>query len=173
MDLRMISRFLATTLVEWCVIYWDSLVRMEGKKNDDFSSVQFSRSVTSYSLQPHELQHASLSITNPRSPSKPMSIVSVKPFNHLILCCPLLLLPSILKRPASGAFQMSQLSFFNIIGNTASCCPITISLSKRIQSLFRNLFLYAYLCFREASPSTVFKECILLFFLLKYSWFTT
>ena len=30
-----------------------------------------------------------------RSPTKPMSIESVMPSNHLILCCPLLLLPSI------------------------------------------------------------------------------
>ena len=36
---------------------------------------------------------ASLSITNSRSPPKPMSIESVMPSNHLILCCPLL--PSI------------------------------------------------------------------------------
>ena len=38
---------------------------------------------------------ASLSITNSRSPPKPMSIESVMPFNHLILCCPHLLPPSI------------------------------------------------------------------------------
>ena len=38
---------------------------------------------------------ASLSITNCRSSPKPMSIESVMPSNHLILCCPLLLLPSI------------------------------------------------------------------------------
>ena len=38
---------------------------------------------------------ASLSITNSRSPPKPMSIESVIPSNHLILCHPLLLLPSI------------------------------------------------------------------------------
>ena len=38
---------------------------------------------------------ASLSITNIRSPPKPMSIESVMPSNHLILCRPLLLLPSI------------------------------------------------------------------------------
>ena len=38
---------------------------------------------------------ASLSITNTRSPPKPMSIVSVIPFNHLIPCHPLLLPPSI------------------------------------------------------------------------------
>ena len=37
---------------------------------------------------------ASLSIANSQSAPKPMPIVSVKPSNHLILCCPLLL-PSI------------------------------------------------------------------------------
>ena len=39
--------------------------------------------------------HASLSITNSRCPSKPMSIKSVMPSKHLILCRPLILLPSI------------------------------------------------------------------------------
>ena len=38
---------------------------------------------------------ASLSITNSQSSPKPMSIESVMPLNHLILCHPLLLLPSI------------------------------------------------------------------------------
>ena len=49
------------------------------------------------SLRPHELQHARppFSITNSQSPPKPMSIESVMPSSHLILCCPLLLLPSI------------------------------------------------------------------------------
>ena len=38
---------------------------------------------------------ASLSITNSQSPPKPMSIESVMPCNYLILCRPLLFLPSI------------------------------------------------------------------------------
>ena len=38
---------------------------------------------------------ASLSITNSRSPPKPMSIELVMPSNHLILCRPLFLLPSV------------------------------------------------------------------------------
>ena len=38
---------------------------------------------------------ASLSISNSWSLLKLMSIASVMPFNHLILCCPFLLLPSI------------------------------------------------------------------------------
>ena len=40
-------------------------------------------------------RQASLSITNSRSPPKPMSIESVMPSNYPILCWPLLLLPSI------------------------------------------------------------------------------
>ena len=40
-------------------------------------------------------RQASLSITNSQSPPKPTSIKSVIPSNHLILCRPLLLLPSI------------------------------------------------------------------------------
>ena len=61
------------------------------------SSVQFSRWVMSDSLRPHEMQHIRLpwSPVNSWSPPKPMSIVSVMPSNHLVLCRPLLLLPSI------------------------------------------------------------------------------
>ena len=60
-----------------------------------FSSVQFSPSVMYVSVRPHGLQHASLSITNSQSLLKLMSIESVMPPNHLTLCHPLLLLPSI------------------------------------------------------------------------------
>ena len=66
--------------------------------NGIFSSVQFSLSVVSDSLWLHGPQHArppSLSITNSRSLPKLMSIESVMPSNHIILCLPLLLLPSI------------------------------------------------------------------------------
>ena len=63
-----------------------------------FSSVQSSHSVISDSLRPHGLQQ-----TRSPCPSlipvhhlpKFMFIESVMPSNHLILCCPLLLLPSI------------------------------------------------------------------------------
>ena len=57
-------------------------------------SVQFSRSVVSDSLWPHEPQ-TSLSITNSWNLLKLTCIESVMPSNHLILCRPLLLLPSI------------------------------------------------------------------------------
>ena len=45
----------------------------------------------------------SLSITNSQSLLKLISIESVMPFNHLTLCCPLLLLPSIF--PSIRAFS--------------------------------------------------------------------
>ena len=51
----------------------------------------------SSSLQPHELQHARHPCPTPmpRAPPKLMSVESVMPSNHLILCHPLLLLPPI------------------------------------------------------------------------------
>ena len=59
-------------------------------------AVQFSCSVVSDSLTPWtEARQASLSITNSQSLLKLMFIESVIPSIHLILCCPLLLLPSI------------------------------------------------------------------------------
>ena len=57
---------------------------------------QFSHSVMSDFLRPHGLQHARPPcITNSRSLPKLMSTESVMPSNHLILCRPVLLPPSI------------------------------------------------------------------------------
>ena len=58
-----------------------------------FSSVQFSHSVVSNSLRPHESQHARppCPAPTPRARLKLMSIESVMPSSHLILCLPLLL----------------------------------------------------------------------------------
>ena len=71
------------------------------KNQDEITCYQFS-SVQSLShiwlfVTPRTAAHqASLSITNSRSLLKLMSIKSVMPSNNLILCCPLLLPPSIL-----------------------------------------------------------------------------
>ena len=60
-------------------------------------SVQLSCSVVSNSVIPWTAaHHASLSITNSQSVLKLISVELVMPSNHLILCHPLLLLPSIL-----------------------------------------------------------------------------
>ena len=60
-----------------------------------FSSVQSLSRVRLFATPWTAACQASLSITNSQSPPKPMSIESVMPSNHLILCLPLLLLPSI------------------------------------------------------------------------------
>ena len=60
-----------------------------------FSSVRSLSHVQLFATPWTAARQASLSITNSRSLFKLMSIESVMPFNHLILCRPLLLLPSI------------------------------------------------------------------------------
>ena len=60
-----------------------------------FSSLQSLSHVQLFATPWTTARQASLSITNSRSPPKPMSFDSVMPSNHLILCSPLLLLPSI------------------------------------------------------------------------------
>ena len=74
-----------------------NLQKMKIMASGPISSVQFSRSVVSDSLRPHESQHSrpTLSITNPRSSLKLMSIESVMPSSHIILYVPLFLLPPI------------------------------------------------------------------------------
>ena len=58
-------------------------------------SVQFVSHVWFFATPWTTAHQASLSITHSRSPPKPMSIELVMPSNHLFLCRPLLLLPSI------------------------------------------------------------------------------
>ena len=61
-----------------------------------FKSVQFSRLVVSDSLRPHGQQHARPPCPSPTPRVYSNSwILMVMPSNHLILCHPLLLLPSI------------------------------------------------------------------------------
>ena len=60
-----------------------------------FSSVQLLSRIRLFTTPWTTAHQASLSITNCQSPPKPMSVVSVMPSNHLILCHPLLLLPPI------------------------------------------------------------------------------
>ena len=60
-----------------------------------FSSVQSLSCVLLFATPWTAARQASLSITNSRSLLKLMPIVSMMPFNHLILCCPFLLPPSI------------------------------------------------------------------------------
>ena len=74
----------------------------------------------------------SLSITNFQSLLKLMSIESVVPSNHLILCHPLLL--RLQSFPASGSFQMSQ--FFGSGSQSIGVSASASVLQKNIQDLF-------------------------------------
>ena len=67
-----------------------------------FNTILISQSVSSVAqscptlFDPMNRGTPGLPVPSPRSPTKPMSIELVMPSSHLILCCPLLLLPLIL-----------------------------------------------------------------------------
>ena len=81
-----------------------------------FSSVQLLSRVQLFVTPWIAARQASLSITNPRSSPKPMSIESVMPSNHLILCRPLLLLPSVFPsiKWVSSSHQVSKALEFQL-----------------------------------------------------------
>ena len=91
-----------------------------------FSSVQSLSYVRLFVIPRTAACQASLSITNSWSLLKLMSIESVMPSDHLVLCHPLLFLPSIF--PSIRVFQKSQ--FFasggQSIGVSASVLPVNI-----------------------------------------------
>ena len=70
-------------------------INVEKAFDIQFSSVQSLSRVWLFANPWTAAHQASLSITNSQSPPKPMSIELVMPSSHLILCRPLLLLPSI------------------------------------------------------------------------------
>ena len=91
-----------------------------------FSSVQSLNHVRLFATLWTAAHQASLSITNSWNLPKLMSIESVIPSNHLILCHPLLLTPSIF--PSIRVFSMSQLfpSGGQSIGASASVLLMNI-----------------------------------------------
>ena len=102
-----------------------------GLMSVQFSSVQSLSRVRLLATPWTTACQAFLSITNSQSSPKSMSIESVMPSNHLILCRPLLLLPSIF--PASGSFPMSQLftSGGQSIGVSASTSVLPMNTQYR------------------------------------------
>ena len=84
-----------------CTVSWD----IRNVLHFRLCLVQFSRSVISDSSRPHGVQHARrpCPLPAPGVILKLMSIKSVMPSNHLIVCHPLLLLPSIF--PSSRVFS--------------------------------------------------------------------
>ena len=97
--------FCGCALIITCIFSWSAHSTSTGCLPTSTSPglVQFSCSVTSDSLWPHELPgQGGLSITNSQSSLKHMSIKSVMPSSHLILCHPLLLPPI---RPSIRVFS--------------------------------------------------------------------
>ena len=119
-----------------------------------FSSVQFSCSVMSVSLQPWTAaQQFSLSITNSPSLLELMSIKLMMPSNHLILCHPFLLLPSVfpsirvffnesvlcIRWPSTVTSASSSVLPMNIQGSFLLGLSVLMSLmSKGLSRVFSN-----------------------------------
>ena len=98
-DFRNVKVKCEKTVVDWCK-EWGYFAFVYIKLY--YSSVQ---SVSCVQTAAHQ---ASLSITNSQSPPKLKSIELVMPSNHLILCCPLLLLPSVF--PSMRVVWFSRIS---------------------------------------------------------------
>ena len=131
---------------------------------ENYNQFQFSRSVVSDSLRTAASQ-ASLSITNSSSLPKLMSIEPVMPSKHLILCHPLLLLPSIF--PNFRVFSNESalhigwpkywnfsFSFFSVTGwgIDLNYCDIECLPWKRTEII---------LSFLKLHPSTAFRTLLL------------
>ena len=96
-----------------------------------FLLIQFSRSVLSNSLRPHGLQHNRPPCPSP-TPGAYSSSMPIESSNHLILCRPLLLLPSVF--PSIRVFQMSHL--FTSSGQSIGVSASTSVFPMNIQDSF-------------------------------------
>jgi len=141
-------------LAKWEIIYVCVYVRV-------CVSVQFSRSVVSNSLWlPRTAAcQTSLSIINSQSLLKLMSIELMMPSNHLILCPPLLLLPSIF--PSIRVF--SNESVLHIMWSKYWSFSFSISPSNEYSGLisFRIDWFDLFVVQRdsqESSPTPQFKS---------------
>jgi len=87
------------------LLVWKMFIPL--KRKEGISSVQLLSCARLFVTPWIATCQASLSITNSRGLLKLMPIDLMIPSNHLILCRPLLLLPSVF--PSFGSFQMSHL----------------------------------------------------------------
>ena len=99
---KLIQRILIVIICQVCCTFQDWM-----KTSVQFNSVQLLSRVRLFVTPWITAHQASLSITNSWSLPKTISIESMMPSNHLILCRSLLLLPSIF--PSIRVFPMSQL----------------------------------------------------------------
>ena len=134
--------------------------------------VEFSYSVMSDSLWPHRLQHPRLPCSSQLwSLLKLMSIESVMPSNHLILCRPLLHLPSIFPSirvfsselalcitwPKYWSFSISPSSEYSVLNSNQTWNPLDLTslislLSKGSSRVFSSTTIQQYQFF-STQPS--------------------
>ena len=100
---------------------WEIIIT---RSSTQFSSVQSLSCVRLFATPWIPARQASLSITNSRSLLKLMSIELVMPSSHLILCCPLLLLPP---NPPSIKDFSSESTLRQIIGVSASASVLSMN----------------------------------------------
>ena len=129
--------------------YYSVSVKAGGFSRQGSQSVQFSCSVVSDSATPWTAAHqASLSITNSWSLLKLMSFKSVMPSKHLILCRPLLLLPSIIRVFSNELFASCGQS----IGASGSASVLPVNIQGRFPLELTGLIS------QESSPTLQFKS---------------
>ena len=101
-------------------------------------------------------RQASLSITNSQSLPKLMSIELVRPSNHLILCCPLLLLPSIFPSirvfSNESALRIRWLKYWSSSFNISPSNEHSGLISFRMDWL--DLLRYKYIFYYSKVPKT-------------------
>ena len=120
-----------------------------------FSHSNVSNSATLWTAVPQ----ASLSFTASQSLLKLMSIELVMPSNHLTLCCPLLLLPSVF--PSIRIFfQMSQFSTSGgqNIGVSASSTVLPMNIQDWLPLGFTGFISCSSRDSQESSPTPQFKS---------------
>ena len=119
------TRFLCLILVRW---------PSKAIKDFGFSSAQFNRSVTSNSLQPHGLQHASLPCPSP-IPGAYSSSCPLSQWCHPTISSSVIPISSHLQSfPASGSFLVSQ--FFASGGQSTGVSASASVLPMNIQDWF-------------------------------------
>ena len=125
----------------------------ENNSFQSLSSVQWRSRVRPFETPWTATCQASLSITNSQNLLKLMSIELVMPSNHLILCRPLFLLPSIF--PAAGSFPMSQ--FFASGGQSIGVSASVSVLPMNIRDWFP-LGLTGWIFLQSKGLSRVFSN---------------
>ena len=121
--------------------------------SNSISSVQLLSRIQLFATPWTAACEASLPFINSQSLLKLMSIESVMPSNHLILCCSLLLRASIF--PRSGSFQMSQ--FFALSGQSTGASASPSDIPMNIQDWF-HLGLTGWIFLQSKRLSRVFSN---------------